>query len=307
MRNLVIAGYSGYTSVDKVDNFIESFLKIKLPHDEIIICYSGEETEINSYLDNHNIKQVKLTEQSYSKYVSRFKWFSDVIDAEIYDKVVCADIRDVVFQYNPFTWMFDNQKKPLLVCDEGFKHKEEPWNQMAMQGAFPDWKDEMMEKNVFNVGVIGGDASEVKSMCKRIFKKCQTISIWNHTYEGNKYEVVPDQVGFSILINLERKLTMSGDLIQPLSNESSWCVTTASVEYSTLDLRVIGGKMCNPNGQEYCLVHQYDRLGDLELVYDFKTQKFTLQGEEFFKISFESGKGKTLETLNESRVSIGRL
>tara|TARA_R110000772_G_scaffold48017_3_gene109493 strand:+ start:1696 stop:2610 length:915 start_codon:yes stop_codon:yes gene_type:complete len=303
MKNLVIAGYSGYNSLEKVENFIESFLKVKLPHDEIIICFSGDETEINKYLDKHLIKQVKLEDVSGSKYVSRFKWFSDVIDTEVYDKVLCADIRDVVFQYNPFTWMFDFKKRPLLVCDEGMKHKDEPWNQMTMQGAFPNVKDEMMNFNVFNVGVLGGDAYYVKSMCKRVFERCLTAPAF-HRYNGVKLEVVPDQVAFSILVNFESPNGQN----QHLSNKDSWCLTCASVEYSTKEVKVIGGKICNMQGQEYCLVHQYDRWKSaIDLNYNIKTQKFSRHNEEFFKISFECGKHKTLETINESRVSLCRL
>jgi len=303
MKNLVIAGYSGYNSLEKVENFIESFLKVKLPHDEIIICFSGEETEINAYLDKHLIKQVKLEDVSESKYVTRFKWFSEVIDTEVYDKVLCADIRDVVFQYNPFTWMFDFKKRPLLVCDEGMKHKDEPWNQRMMQCAFPDLHDEMMNLNVFNVGVLGGDAYDVKYMCKRVFERSLTAPFIDVS-GGEKLEIVPDQVAFSILVNLESPNKQN----QHLSNNDSWCLTCASVEYSTRDVKVVGGKICNKQGQEYCLVHQYDRWKNaIGLNYDFKTQKFSIQSEEFFKISFECGKHKTLETINTSRVSLVKL
>lgn len=308
MKNLLIAGYSGYDSVDKVQNFIESFLKIKLPTDEIIICYSGKETEINSYLTKLGIKQTRLHECSQSPYVSRFKWFSEVIDGEVYDKVVCADIRDVVFQSNPFTWMYNHQKRPLLVCDEGFKHQDEAWNRFAMQGAFPDWKDVMMNKNVFNVGVIGGDADDVRFMCKRVYDKCESISIWRHTYNGEQYDVVPDQVAYSILVNLEDSERRN----QRLSNKHSWCVTMASVEHSTLEIEGFKGKICNPNGQEYCIVHQYDRYDvmlkgkDNEnrgLLYNPESNKFTFDNDEFFKIMFESGKGKPLTSLGKIRGS----
>jgi len=299
MRNLVIAGYSGYTTIDKVYNFVESFNAVKLPCDDLLICYSGERTEINDYLDNagcnYQIQQINVQEVSNSPYVHRFSWFADNIDSKKYEKVVCADIRDVVFQSNPFTWMFSNQKKGLIVCDEGFCHKEESWNKMTLQGAFPKEAHSMSDKNVFNVGVIGGDAVDVKWICKEVFKKCSEVKHRSHLYEGKYIDVVPDQVAYSILINTICDQRIS----QWCDNNDTWCLTLASVSLSTLMYNGVGGKICNPKGKEYCMIHQYDRHIDMGLKYLPKQNEFTFDGDLFFKIELDSQKNVPLEKLDQ--------
>jgi len=299
MRNLVIAGYSGYTTIDKVHNFVESFNSVKLNCDDLIICYSGERTEINDYLDNagcnYQIQQINVQEVSNSAYVHRFAWFSEHIDVKKYDKVVCADIRDVVFQSNPFTWMYSNQRKDLIVCDEGFTHKEEAWNQMALMGAFPKESYSMSDKNVFNVGVIAGNPVEVKWICKEVFKKCATVKHRSHLYKGKYIDVVPDQVAYSILM----ATICDQRTAQWCDNTDTWCLTVASVSLSTLSYKGVGGKICNPKGLEYCMVHQYDRHINIGLEYSPKGNEFTFDGDSFFKLEVESQKNVPLEELNQ--------
>ena len=290
MKNLVLAGYSGYTTKDKVFNFVESFNKVKLSFDELVILYAGKRTEINDYLDSVGVKQVSVKEKSFSPYVNRFYWYADFLKNTVYEKVVCADIRDVVFQSNPFTWMNTYQINDLIVCDEGFKHNEEAWNSMTMQGAFPDEAHKMRNKNVFNVGVFGGNALEVQWICEQITKKCEQVKVWVHNYKGKLIEVVPDQVAFSILLDT----IADSRVTQRCDNTDNWCLTIASVCFSTFEYQGIDGKICNPDGMEYCLIHQYDRQTEF-LKYHVDTNSFSADGKKFFKVKLQDRKNLSLE------------
>ena len=48
-KNLLIAGYTGYSTVDKVEDFVESFGNVRREQDEMCVIYDNR-TEINEFL-----------------------------------------------------------------------------------------------------------------------------------------------------------------------------------------------------------------------------------------------------------------
>jgi hypothetical protein len=181
--------------------------------------------------------------------------------------VLCVDIRDVVFQYNPFDWLKVHRKKSIVACDEGICHDEE-WNRFMLKQAFGHHAPDLP---VLNCGVIGGSPAEVSDICHSIYK--MTVSLPKSAkHDGQDVMVVADQAAYSLLLKEKP--------VQKVGNDKNWCLTMGMVAASmdvAENLTVKHGQFLNPEGEVYAIVHQYDRHKFLH--YDLSNNKFYAQDE----------------------------
>lgn len=247
--NAFIAAFTGYTERDKVSDFVESAKAVSNPEDEILILYNGYRSDIHDYLDEQGVEYVQMPAKSFNPFLSRFCWFAEIIESRGYHKVLLADIRDVVFQSNPFEMMKDYN---LILCDEGFPHEQDEWNSWQMQAAYPEYWEKIKTKNVMNVGVIGGKGKSVAKLCRQIFERSSRPNVWSK--EG-RY-VISDQTAFGTLVHFD----LPKDEFTALDNSKQWCLTVAAMKFRGDGLSInIAGKLKGKGGT-YCIVHQYDRL-----------------------------------------------
>jgi len=253
-KNLLVASYTGYKTVDKVQGFIESFNFVRRPGEQVCIIYD-EQSEINDFLDQYEfVTQVRKPKASENAYANRFKHFAELIDQSLgHDNFICADIRDVHFQLNPFEWMEKNLKKSVVVCDEGVKHSSTNGGIFTLnqvRDGFPDYAQSILKKNVINVGVIGG-GKRVAHLCQRVFDMCETVEPKIHSYGSYAF----DQAAMGILCHLteERAFTHHSD-----GNET-WCLTMSTSPESMPHIWIIDNQLCNPNKEPYAIVHQAER------------------------------------------------
>lgn len=268
MKNLLISAFTGYNDIDKVRNLAYSFNAVKKEGDEFIVATCGEETVCHEFLEDLGVT-IRWMKTEGHPYHHRFFWYEHIINTECADatNVLCVDIRDVVFQYNPFDWLKVHRNKAIVACDEGIFHDEE-WNAFMLKEAF-DIEDYTLP--VLNCGVIGGDPQEVSKVCSRIGK--MTIDVPKSAkHNGQDVMVVADQAAYSILL-CDRP-------VQKLGNQKNWCLTMGMVAASMdvgENLTVKQGQFLNPEGEVYAIVHQYDRHKVLH--YDFVENKFYAQDE----------------------------
>ena len=276
MKNIVLAGYSGYKKKSDVINFVESFKNIQTPNDNLLIAYSGDKTEINEYLDERGVDTVRMKSKSNHRYVDRFDWFSDLLRGCDADKVLTSDITDVVFQSNPFYWMKENLNKDILVCDEGhaFENASENWNALMAKTAFPDDYKDLKNKNIYNVGVVGGNPFKVKGVLGAVYDMCKG----NCQPDNIDFELVHDQAAYSILCHLRDYAAFK----QPTSNKGNFCFTMGLISHME-GFYLIDGKICNELKEPYTMLHQYDR--HTRLSYDLESN-LIYAGEEKLKDAY---------------------
>jgi len=282
-KNLLLAGYTGYKTVDKVQDFVESFASVRNPEDDLCIIYD-EPSEINEWLDQYpNVIQIKKLRVSENAYADRFSWFADCIEASNHSRFICADIRDVHFQWNPFEWMERNLKKSVVASSEGLPHQVKggdfTWKQI--KDGFPEYEHGVRKKNVLNVGVIGGDR-RVARICRRVFEMCQTVEPKIHSHDSYAF----DQGAFNILCHLteERAFThQSGP-------KEDWCITMSTSPAVLPETPLIDNQLCTPSGQPYAIIHQADRHGAF-LRYKGRGKFEAYHGDETFASTLLKGKG----------------
>ena len=253
----MLAAYNGYKEVSKVKDFVESFNCVRFPEDDMCIIYD-EKSEINEFLDQyHWITQIKRQRESQNDFADRFKHFAETIRVSDHKQFICSDIRDVIFQRNPFYWLQNNCEKNVIVCDEGVPHNSPKGGVFTLnqvKDGFPDYEQSILKKNVINVGVIGGD-KRVGQICQRVFDMCNGVEEKIH----NNGSYAFDQAAMGILSHLteERAFMHHSD-----GNEE-WCLTMSTSPESLPYVLLIDNILCNPDSKPYCMVHQADRHDNL--------------------------------------------
>jgi len=254
MKNLLISAFTGYDDVAKVSDIVHSWNAVKKEGDEFIVATHGETNVCHEYLEDRGVKLVFMKKAPKHPYHTRFWWFEHIINThgQGASNVLCVDIRDVVFQYNPFDWLKFHRNKGLVVCDEGIYHDEE-WNGFMLKKAFPKHSKNPETLPVLNCGVIGGSPQSVAKICSRIGKMTDGLP-FSTEYDGKEVMLVADQAAYGVMLKDRKE--------QVVDNRSNWCLTMGMVAAS-LDvgdtLAVKDGQFLNPKGEAYAVVHQYDR------------------------------------------------
>ena len=250
MKNLLISAFTGYDDVAKVSDIVHSWNAVKKEGDEFIVATAGDRTVCHEFLEDNGIT-LRWMETEGHPYHQRFSWYEEIVNTEGQDaiNVLCVDIRDVVFQYNPFDWLKHHRKSSIVACDEGICHDEE-WNGFMLKQAFPKEARKAEQIPVLNCGVIAGDPQEISFLCRSIYK--MTVNIPESAmHDGQEVMVIADQTAYSLLLK-DRD-------VQKEPNSTNWCLTMGTAASTLKQMRVTNGQFVNEKGEVYAIVHQYDR------------------------------------------------
>ena len=177
-----------------------------------------------------------------------------------YRYVITTDVKDVVFQSNPARWIWENiGDKKLIFASESMKYKDEPWgnqNLLETYGAF--FHDIFKENEIYNVGVLAGEADYIRDLCANIFTTAVTGRI-----------PICDQSTFNFMISQHPYK----DVALYAKSEDGWACqlgTTVdpnkSAEFgpklleSSPVIDLATGKIVTTSGNVFPIIHQYDRV-----------------------------------------------
>lgn len=174
----------------------------------------------------------------------------------LYRYVIMTDVKDVWFQQNPFRWLEKSYDGRVVASSENISYKYESWGyDNLLQGFGRIISNIAVEKEweIYNVGVLGGKADEMK----RLF-----LSIYNITY--GRY-IPSDQSAFNVIVHetspsMFFKTTHSvnwacqcGTTLDPTKQQYSYYWTSAPPQ-------IYNNSVITPSGLEYAIVHQWDRV-----------------------------------------------
>jgi hypothetical protein len=194
------------------------------------------------------------------------------------DYVITTDVRDVVFQKDPFAALREYARAHpslgFIASSESMRYKDEPWgdkNLLETFGAF--LHDKYRNSEMYNVGVLAGT-------CQAIQELSQTIFEMSH---GRRIQIV-DQAVFNFIIQQQ---VFAANILK-LPSEAGWAAqlgTTADpaklpafqpylMEPSPV-LKTVGSEykvFTSDGSREYSIIHQYERVPEwrplLEAQYD---------------------------------------
>jgi len=199
------------------------------------------------------------------------------------DYVVMTDVRDVVFQKDPF--QNELYMGAVVLGSENFRYKDEPWSKNNMIQAFgPVIFDKVKDYEIYCAGVIGGDYEVFMDLCLNTYLLCRGTPAYVPGGGG------PDQAALNITISQlpwslnTQYLGLGSDWAVHIGT-SSQAIEQGSGEVGAQYLRNKipykdnfvnqgeiswdeEGTVYNPNGQPYTIVHQYNRIRELNAIID---------------------------------------
>jgi hypothetical protein len=176
---------------------------------------------------------------------------------EQYRRIIITDVRDVIFQRNPDEYLEKYDRGYGISPSEGILFKDEPWNTDNVAQAFgPAIASSLQHKTVCNVGTIAGTHDFMKELALIIYLM------------GVGHQIPNDQAAFNVLTH---GLLKSRLQVTPMS--SGWaCQCAMMFEPSRQNLKpfliedipvIKDGKFYTSTGEEFVIVHQYDRIPDV--------------------------------------------
>ena len=202
-------------------------------------------------------------------HVERFIHIYKVLKRHEFRFVVTTDVRDVVFQKNPISWLEKNLPKDedLVFSSESIRYKDEPWGNQNLIDTFgPGIHDDFKDNTIFNVGVIAGRGYAVKDLALNIFLSCI-----------NRPIPICDQSTFNLLISQHPYLKSS----HYCKSEDGWaCQLGTTADPSKLEdfkpflmeplPKLQGDMVVTSTGIEYTICHQYDRNAEWKKIIEEK-------------------------------------
>jgi hypothetical protein len=255
MRDLIIGGCSGY-EYESVKLWINSINKSGFDGDKVLIVFNGKEDFINKVKEQgFNVINYPL-DPNAAIHVQRFAAIYDYIYNNPARYVITTDVRDVVFQYNPISWLEENLKEhSLVVGSECLRYEDEPWGNNNLMETYGPFIHERFKKNtIFNVGVLAGKSEFVRDLCLNI-----AINSINRPIK------ICDQAVFNVII--DNSIYANQTYFARLQNKWTAHLGTLADPHKMDYFRPrllepepeFDGTFVKSNGTPVCIVHQYDR------------------------------------------------
>ncbi len=163
-----------------------------------------------------------------------------------FDKVIITDSRDVLFQYDPFSFC---PEYSIGVVSEGFDHKSSPFNmmdQLNLQKNQLDNLETYVDWDVLNGGIFLAYHKYFSDFCYLMWSNCL----------GR-----PSCTDQAVLNFLYNGLKKTGKIYVFDPRKDIFCLTGEAEKENLLPFNASfqNGFIQNENGQKFCLFHQWDR------------------------------------------------
>lgn len=252
MKNLLIGAISGNYNIEDVKYWIETSNNISNTQ-RTLLLYNNTNPILVDYLKQNNIEIIAPNFDFYGNEIEvfetntgncnietsynlihniRFLHIWKYLEENVFEKVLITDVRDVIFNGDPFEYSKFNDC--IYSTSENIKYKDEQWNKNHLLTNLGILGLSKLEDYVYNVGVFLGKYSLVKDICKEIYlMSCGK-------------PLVADQTSFNYLITQ----TQFKYSVVPTTNLAIHLhvISTGQVQFDLNNLK------------DYKIIHQYDRI-----------------------------------------------
>ena len=278
-KKLIIGAITNY-DFSQVQNWIRSIKRVTDDVDVVVLVLNGTYETVNKIVQEG--AQVIAFGKDDEKgivfnpntglhiVVERFFHIANFLSNNHYDYVITTDVKDVIFQKNPFDHMIPtliSYSKELLVTGESLKYMDEPWGRENMQASFGTYVYENIKhEEIINCGVLGGTGRALKDLALNIFLMSLNKSVHN-----------PDQAALNVLMNMTAYKAITHKLQSENGYAAQLGTTMDPTKIAEFRSKLLGinpepifedGKVMTSDGKVYSIVHQYDRCPELKRYYE---------------------------------------
>lgn len=245
-----VLGYAVGYGIAEIAPFVRSLRAVFAGQ---IILVVDRKSALLSWLQEHGVEAViaadRMLHWTPHPVVARFAVYAQILQGrpEIRQAVI-TDVRDVVFQGDPFAQATDQLQ--FFVEAEGRALADHAFNQKHLQALFGDGlARDLGRRACVCVGVVAGPADAVLRFCRAILLLCAIP----RSSVGGAFGA--DQAACNVIAHLN----LVGGEIHPNYGRVATIGLTAPER-----LRLEDGLILNPDGGASAIVHQYDRIPRLE-------------------------------------------
>jgi len=277
---LIITALQGY-GIEDIRPWVESLQNSGYTGNVLAFKYDDNK-EVEDYLTENNISVYKGVPNGINHVATqRFADYTIALGNESLkdvEYVLHTDIRDVIFQEDPTTWIKSGlENYQILASAEGITYNHEDWNGDGLQKHFgKEMFDELKNYETLCSGVIAGRKQAIADLFITIFEMSFYSGVPDGFNDQHFHNIAVRKV-FSDITNIPRAdeswTANLGTLIAIPMNSPDWSSSPRTVYNSyerfrkgtfvenmlVLLPKMVDGKVCNQHNEPYAIVHQYDR------------------------------------------------
>jgi len=250
MKYTIVGCITQY-QLNDIRPYVESIKKSGFEGDKIMLVYDVSDDVINYLKENGWILfQSELQEHII---LQRFRDMYVILNQYETDTIIWTDVKDVIFQKDPTEWLSKNMNADILAFSECVKLKDDQWACVNSGTSFPIEWEWLQHKTSYCAGTIVGKKNSIKDLFIEIYR-------WSKTTANP--EQLSDQAAYNVLINLEH----FKNSVQFVKQEEGFVTQMGTVWVKQNELPILeptpiykDSKLYNQNGDEFVIVHQYDR------------------------------------------------
>jgi hypothetical protein len=253
-RRLVLGAAIGF-DVEQVRVFVES-LRGSGYGGDVLILIRWPGLRVGRYLKSRGVDVIRVFQtRSFSRSVhaKRYAIYLDYLKARAahYDQVMMSDVRDVVFQANPFAAI--ESPKCHFYLEAARTIAEDATNLRWVRGCFPAAEAEALSHHRISCsGITIGGTAEITTYLERMVAKINAVPQRIYRTIGHGY----DQAIHNYLVYMQPG-------IDGIVEENNGHIATMALE--PRDAYRLDGtaRIWGSDGRLYPICHQYDRFPDI--------------------------------------------
>ena len=251
MKYTIVGCITKY-GIDDIRPYVESIDKSGFKGEKLMLIYEVSK-DVIEYLTKKGwlIVQSELQEHII---LQRFRDMYAFLQSYETDVIIWTDVKDVIFQKDPTEWLNKWMRRDILAFSECIKLKDDPWACVNSGTTFPmEWEFGMKEQISYCAGTIVGKKNAIKDLFIEIYR-------WSKTTANP--EQLSDQAAYNVLLHLEH----FKNSVQFVTQEQGFATQLGTVWIKKNEIPLLeptptykDGKFYNQKGEEFTIVHQYDR------------------------------------------------
>lgn len=263
-KDLIIGAFNNYTDYDVLKPWVQSIKDTGFTGDTVLFAV-GTTPELVKKLIEEGVIVIPVPHNDKMMiHMQRFIHIYNFLKENegVYRYVVSTDVRDVIFQSNPFEYL-ESHINPMYVTgivasSEAIKVKDEDWNRENIRKNFGDYfYNEVKENEVCNVGVLAGRTEFIRELCFYLYQ-----------FSLNRADWVCDQAAYNMLLNTKiwntkthvMKLKDAWAVNAHVSNKPDLIEKLKPYLLEEAPTMSEEGRVINSDGIPFVIVHQYDRV-----------------------------------------------
>jgi hypothetical protein len=247
---IILGCITKYTPTD-IKPYVESIDKSGYGGRKVMLVYDVP-TETIEYLKSKgwDLYSGELHQHIIlQRFIDSYKLLENYED----ETVIWTDVKDVVFQRNPIEWLNTHMGSELMAFSECVHFKDDSWAVVNAGTSYPMEWEWLQHKISYCAGTIVGKGYALKDLFIEIYR-------WSLTTSNTGQ--LSDQAAYNVLINLNH----FKENVQFVEQEAGFVTQLGTVWVKRNELPITeptpiykDGKFYNQNGEEFIIVHQYDR------------------------------------------------